>query len=140
MDKMTTTLLYNEINNDGKFSQNRLYKIYYDHFDKTIKCGIIGIEMSEEEKKSLSQFGELQYSGYWIKNPILAYMRYFLVFEKSKYINFIVHYANSPELIFSLYDQKDVKDQCANISQLFNAQENDIINTTLKNAKRLIVE
>lgn len=119
------------------FVTTRYYKIYYDSFDKQIKCTIIGNKLTEEEIKMILQFGELKHTDAIIKSLFVAIIQITLVFDKQKFINFIIHYANSPGLIFSIFNEYDAIDQLTTISKLFTALENDIIYTTLKNSNRI---
>jgi hypothetical protein len=129
-------LHFTETVKKGEVITTRYYKVYYDYFDKCIKCGIIGNKLTEEETKKLSQFGKIQFNDYLIKLPFLAQMRATLLFDSTKFINFIVHYSTNPSLIFSVHNEYDANDQYNAIIQLFNEQERDIIHTTLKNANR----
>ena len=118
---------------------NRYYKIYYDYFNKGISCTVIGNKLTEEETRKLSQFGIMQYKSYTIVHPFVAQTQATIVFDKPKFVNFIVHYASFPGLIFSAFNENDAMEQLAAISKLFNENEYDIISTTLKNTNRISI-
>lgn len=119
------------------------YKLYYDIFDKKVKCAVfvkLGTKENiiAEEEKNLLQYGHPYTKPYIIDVMGTDFkVSSTLHFSANGFIVFLLHYSNKPNLIASIFDATDAESHVLNICKCFNEQNASMIMKYLKMNNRL---